>query len=147
MISLEARTTIRHLHAQGKSIRQIAEHLHLSRNTVRRALRSTQPPRYQRKAVANPELAPFIPVIQQIGASSTSSGAGSSANFVPRYNQGGDSVGAGRDLGIGNLASHPVCGRHMRVIAGKRPSICFTARPRWDSNSASYRVASFPEAA
>ncbi|MDR7419152.1 MAG: IS21 family transposase [Armatimonadota bacterium] len=66
MISLEAWTTIRYLHAQGKSIRQIAQELGLSRKTVRRALRSTEPPRYQRRPLENPQLAPFVDLIRQL---------------------------------------------------------------------------------
>jgi transposase len=66
MISLEAWTTIRHLHAQGKSIRCICRELHLSRKTVRRALRSPEPPHYQRKPTENAQLAPFLPLIQQL---------------------------------------------------------------------------------
>jgi transposase len=68
MISLEAWTTIRHLHAQGKSIRRICRELHLSRKAVRRALRSPEPPRYRRKATVNAQLVPFLPLIQQMTA-------------------------------------------------------------------------------
>lgn len=63
---MEAWTTIRHLHAQGHSISAIARQLHLARKTVRRALRSPEPPRYQRKSVANPDLAPFTPLMAQM---------------------------------------------------------------------------------
>ena len=66
MISLEAWTTIRHLHAQGKSIRCICRELHLSRKAVRRALRSPEPPRYRRKPTENARLAPFLPLIHQM---------------------------------------------------------------------------------
>ena len=65
---MEAWTTIRHLHAQGHSVSAIARHLNLARKTVRRALRSTEPPRYQRTSVANPDLAPFIPLMQEMGS-------------------------------------------------------------------------------
>lgn len=65
---MEAWTTIRHLHAQGHSVSAIARHLNLARKTVRRALRSTEPPRYQRRPVANPDLAPFLPLMQQMGS-------------------------------------------------------------------------------
>ena len=68
MISVEAWTTIRTLHAQGHSISAISRQLHLSRKTIRRALRSSQPPRYQRKPVENAQLAPFIPVIREMTA-------------------------------------------------------------------------------
>jgi transposase len=66
MISLEAWTTIRHLHVQGKSIRRICRELHLSRKAVRRALRSPEPPRYRRRPMVNAHLAPFLPLIQQM---------------------------------------------------------------------------------
>ncbi len=66
MISLEAWTTVRHLHAQGKSIRRICRELHLSRKAVRRALRSPEPPRYRRKPTENAQLVPFLPLIQQM---------------------------------------------------------------------------------
>ncbi len=66
MISVEVWTTIRTLRAQGHSISAISRQLHLSRKAIRRALRSTQPPRYQRKLVENPQLAPFIPVIREM---------------------------------------------------------------------------------
>lgn len=66
MISLEAWTTIRYLHAQGKSIRQIARELHLSRETVRKALRSPEPPRYQRQLAENPQLARYVELIRQM---------------------------------------------------------------------------------
>ncbi len=68
MISLEAWTTIRYLHAQGKSIRQIARELHLTRETVRKALRSTEPPRYQRQPAENPQLARFVELIRQLAS-------------------------------------------------------------------------------
>ncbi len=61
MISLEAWTTIRHLHAQGHSIRRIARDLHLSRQVVRRAIASTEPPRYHRRPEEQPQLVPFLP--------------------------------------------------------------------------------------
>ncbi len=63
---MEAWATVRHLHAQGHSIRHIARELHLSRQAVRRALGSPEPPRYHRTPVENPQLAPFLPLIQQM---------------------------------------------------------------------------------
>jgi len=65
---LEAWTTIRHLHAQGKSIRSICRELHLSRKAVRRALRSPEPPHYQRKPTENAQLAPFLSLIHEMTA-------------------------------------------------------------------------------
>jgi len=66
MISVEVWTTIRTLRAQGHSISAISRQLHLSRKAIRRALRSSQPPRYQRTPVENPQLAPFIPLIREM---------------------------------------------------------------------------------
>lgn len=66
MISVEIWTTIRTLRAQGHAISAISRQLHLSRKAIRRALRSNQPPRYHRKPVENPQLAPFIPVIREM---------------------------------------------------------------------------------
>lgn len=66
MITVEAWTTIRYLHAQGRSIRSIADELGLSRNTVRSALRSTAPPAYTRAKRPNPQLAPFLPQIEEM---------------------------------------------------------------------------------
>jgi transposase len=66
MISVEVWTTIRTLRAQGHSISAISRQLCLSRKAIRRALHSSQPPRYQRKPVENPQLVPFIPVIREM---------------------------------------------------------------------------------
>ena len=66
MITVEAWTTIRYLHAQGQSIRAIAKELSLSRNTVRTALRGDDPPRYVRPRRSNPQLAPFVDQIEQM---------------------------------------------------------------------------------
>lgn len=65
MLSVEEWTTIRYLHAQGKSIRAISQELGLARNTVRQALRSEKQPRYQRAKRANPQLEPFAAQIQE----------------------------------------------------------------------------------
>jgi transposase len=59
MIPVEAWTTIRYLHAQGKPIRAIAKELGLARNTVRCALREENPPRYTRPKRPNPQLESF----------------------------------------------------------------------------------------
>lgn len=66
MISVEVWTAIRTLRAQGHSISAISRQLHLSRKAIRRALRSSQPPRYQRRPAENPQLAPFISVIREM---------------------------------------------------------------------------------
>src|SRR6516165_1898477 len=66
MLSMEAWAAVRHLHAQGHSVRRISRELHLSRQAVRRALSSSQPPRYQRKPTENVHLAPFLSLIQQM---------------------------------------------------------------------------------
>ena len=56
---MEAWTTIRYLHAQGTPIRAICRELGVSRNTVRQALRSEGPPKYERPPRPNLKLAPF----------------------------------------------------------------------------------------
>ncbi len=59
MLSVEAWTTIRYLHAQGLGVRAITRELSLSRKAVRRALRSEGVPHYQRPPRPNPKLVPF----------------------------------------------------------------------------------------
>jgi transposase len=66
MISVEAWTTIRYLHAQGKGVRAIAAELGLARNTVRAALRDEQPARYQRPRRPNPQLLVYTDVIRRM---------------------------------------------------------------------------------
>ncbi len=66
MIAVEAWTTIRCLHAQGRPIRAIAAELGVSRNTVRSALRQTSAPRYTRPPRPNPKLEPFREQIRQM---------------------------------------------------------------------------------
>jgi transposase len=66
MLSVEGWTTIRYLHAQGKSIRAIADELGIARNTVRAALRRDGPPRYVRPKRPNPKLAPFADQIRRM---------------------------------------------------------------------------------
>jgi transposase len=59
LLSVEAWTTIRYLHAQGMGIRAITRELSLSRKAVRRALRTEGVPSYQRPKRPNPQLVPF----------------------------------------------------------------------------------------
>lgn len=59
MITVEAWTTIRYLHAQGKGKKTIARELGIARNTVRRALARPGPLRYQRPPRPNQQLAPY----------------------------------------------------------------------------------------
>jgi transposase len=66
MITVEAWTTIRYLHAQGKSVRAIARELGISRNTVRAALASDKPPKYARPARPNPQLKPYVDQIREM---------------------------------------------------------------------------------
>lgn len=63
---MEEWTTIRYLHAQGKSIREIASELGVARNTVRAAIRSTRAPHYERPTRPNPKLVPFAEVIDHM---------------------------------------------------------------------------------
>ena len=62
---MDAWTTIRYLHAQGKGIRAIAQEVGVARNTVRAALREPESPRYQRAARPNPQLTPFGDLIRR----------------------------------------------------------------------------------
>lgn len=66
MLNVEAWTTIRYLHAQGKPIRTIARELGLARNTVRAALKAEAQPCYTRPARPNPQLAPFHDVVRRM---------------------------------------------------------------------------------
>jgi len=59
MISVEAWTTIRYLKAQGLGTRTIAKEVGVARNTVKHALCSEGPPKYQRQSRPNPKLEPF----------------------------------------------------------------------------------------
>ena len=58
MISMEDWITIRNLKKRNPNMgtKAIAKKLGLSRNTVKKALRSEDPPAYKRKAYINPEL-------------------------------------------------------------------------------------------
>jgi transposase len=66
VLSVEAWTTIRYLHAQGMGIRAITRELSLSRKAVRRALRSDGVPRYQRSKRPNRQLVPFEARIREL---------------------------------------------------------------------------------
>ena len=61
MISIEDWITIRNLKKRNPKLgtRAIVKKLDLSRNTVKKALRSEDPPPYKRKTYTNPELKPF----------------------------------------------------------------------------------------
>ena len=63
---MEEWTTIRYRHAQGKSVRAIARELSVARNTVRAALRSENPPKYERPDRPNPKLEPFAHQIEHM---------------------------------------------------------------------------------
>lgn len=63
---MEGWTTIRYLHAQGKSIKAIAAEVGVARNTVRLALRREGPPKYQRPPRPNPQLVPFADEIERM---------------------------------------------------------------------------------
>ena len=66
MISMEAWTTIRYLKAQGLGSRAIAREIGVARNTVRHALRSEGPPKYQRPPRPNPKLEAFRDVVRRM---------------------------------------------------------------------------------
>lgn len=66
MLSVEAWTSIRYLHAQGVGIRAICRDLGISRKAVRHALRSEGPPHYQRTARPNGQLVPFEARIREL---------------------------------------------------------------------------------
>lgn len=66
MIPVEEWTTIRYLHAQGKSIRAIGKELSVARNTVRAALRRERSPRYTRPTRRNAKLTPFVDDIRRM---------------------------------------------------------------------------------
>jgi transposase len=59
MLKMDESTSIRTMHDRGASIRVIAHDLHLSRNTVRRYLRSDQPPAFHGSTDTQAALAPF----------------------------------------------------------------------------------------
>jgi transposase len=66
LLSVEAWTTIRYLHAQGMAIRAICREVGASRKAVRRALRTEGVPRHRRAKRPNPELAPFEARIREL---------------------------------------------------------------------------------
>lgn len=59
MLDMNEYTTIRGMQARGASIHMIAHDLRMSRNTVRKYLRSNEPPQFHGPDYANPDLAPF----------------------------------------------------------------------------------------
>ena len=59
MLDMNEYKTIRTMHERGASIRLIAHDLHMSRNTVRKYLRSVEPPRFHTAPGVNSALAPF----------------------------------------------------------------------------------------
>ena len=59
MLEMDEYRTISGMHARGASIRVIAHDLHMSRNTVRKYLRSGKPPEFHASVDPNPALAPF----------------------------------------------------------------------------------------
>jgi transposase len=64
--------TVRDLHAQGLSIRAIAQHLHMGRQTVRRFLVADHFPERASRRKAPSKLDPFVPYLrQQLAAGST----------------------------------------------------------------------------
>ena len=63
---MEEWTTVRYLHAQGKSIREISRELRLARQTVRRALVAESKPQYQRPPRPNPKLEPFKEQVREL---------------------------------------------------------------------------------
>jgi transposase len=66
MLTVEAWTTIRYLHAQGMGIRAICRELSVSRKAVRHALRQEGVPRYQRAKRANPKLVGYEERIREL---------------------------------------------------------------------------------
>jgi hypothetical protein len=63
---MEGWATIRYLYAQGQGIRAIAKELGVARRTVRHALRTERPPKYERAKRPNPKLEPFSPTIREL---------------------------------------------------------------------------------
>jgi transposase len=67
MISVEAWTTIGYLKAQGLGTRKIAKQVGVARNTVRQAVRSEGPPKYERPPRPNPKLEPVARAASMAG--------------------------------------------------------------------------------
>jgi transposase len=66
MLTVETIRKIRLASRDGKSIRQVAKQLNLSRNTVRKVLRSNQTAfTYERKQSHKPKLGAYIPILEQ----------------------------------------------------------------------------------
>ena len=67
MITLEDWVTIRNLKKRNSELgtREIARLMHISRNTVKKALRSEGAPKYERKGKINPDIKPFENYIWQ----------------------------------------------------------------------------------
>src|SRR5262245_10632017 len=59
MVGSEAALEIRVLHRHGKSIREIAREMRVSRNTVRRYLRDEEAERYKARSARPTKLDPF----------------------------------------------------------------------------------------
>ncbi len=67
MLTVETIRKIRlSVHRDGKSIRQTAKDLHLSRNTIRKAVRSQETTfKYERSIQPRPKLGPFLDSIEK----------------------------------------------------------------------------------
>jgi transposase len=69
MVGSEAALELRVLHRHGKSIREIAREMGVSRNTVRRYLRDDEAERYRPRPLRASKLDPFKGyVIERLGA-------------------------------------------------------------------------------
>jgi len=66
MMTVEAWTTMRYLHAQGMGIRAICRELSVSRKAVRHALRQEGVPRYERATRRNPQLTAYEQQIREL---------------------------------------------------------------------------------
>jgi IS30 family transposase len=65
MLTMEAAMEVRILHKQGVPIREIAERLGVSRNTVRRYVRSDDAPRYSPRPPRQGKLDPYTDWIRE----------------------------------------------------------------------------------
>jgi transposase len=66
MLDMNEYRTIRGMHALGASIKLIARDLHMARNTVRKYLKSDEPPEFHAPSVRNPTLAPFDEKVKEM---------------------------------------------------------------------------------
>jgi len=66
LISVEKWTTIRNLAREGYGKKAIARMLKVSRNTVRKALSTDEPPRYVRRVQADTLIAPYREQIEKM---------------------------------------------------------------------------------